>query len=1014
VNAPIEIGDVNGTPALSIAGDGRVNITKLGQTSNVLPWPPAAMTGYVTSINGGTYVASASSDNASGGFSAWFAFDKTTGRWSSNGADYTVYNSTAATCTYAGTVTTVDVNGTSYPGQWIQIQIPSSIVISNYQVQSRYDAGNGSGEPRTWAVLGSRDGVNWVLVDQRYNVTWSGASSVNTPTVAPGQAFVYFRLVTSVVGAGFSGQTNVVIGEWTLYGTADTAQTLTVAQPVTLSYGAQTASLTGISGDKYVPQDFSSSGLNIPSFVVSNTATVANTVAFSSFGPFAGEGSVYFPGGSRPVVAFPSGTSPNFTLSSTSVCTYEAWIYPTSVAGVATVIFGHASTTSSAYDWILFIETTQKLAWYPNTGTPIYSTNNVNLNAWNHVAWSFTGGSVYLALNGVVNSASMGSPSNTSTYSLYVGNTGTAPFYGYIACARIVSGLALYQTTFTPPTGPLQPIQGTTQAGQPYGTVLLLRNAPAPGRVLTSKFGGANSGQVLSFPTAAMTGYSTALSSGYGQGVYVASASTDQGPTYASWCAFDKSNSTVWLSVGSKYSGTTPYAYTGSVSTVDVNGTSYAGEWLQIQMPSSIVLANYTLRSDQSTDFCSIWSVLGSRDGTNWFIVDRQTQTTAGGATNYTYTVTSGQAFSYYRLAVAAVSGSYSGTLGIVEWTLNGTIEGPSISADGRLGLGVTAPTQALEVAGSAVVAGTVSAGNPLTFKNKLINGNFDIWQRGTSFSSPGAGAYTTDRWFVNYNGSGATRTVSRQTFALGQTSIPGNPKYYYQYAQTVAGTGGTYNVALQQHIESVLTLAGQPVTVSFWANVASGTTTITSALRQYFGSGGSPSALVDATLTSGTTVTTAWQLFTFTTFLPSISGKTLGTDGNDSLQMILNVPVNATVTLNVSGVQVEAGSVATPFEIRPYATELALCQRYYQTVLQAALYRRYMSNVDRQPITFPPMRAAPTGTPAALGTPTNLASISFTSYGVMSGYLDVGYTAGGTGVVDIPSGVNLNLSSEL
>jgi hypothetical protein len=74
-NAPIEIGDINGTPALSIAGDGRVNITKMGQSSNVVQWPPSALQGYVTSINGGTYVASSSVEFSST-YLSWYAFDK--------------------------------------------------------------------------------------------------------------------------------------------------------------------------------------------------------------------------------------------------------------------------------------------------------------------------------------------------------------------------------------------------------------------------------------------------------------------------------------------------------------------------------------------------------------------------------------------------------------------------------------------------------------------------------------------------------------------------------------------------------------------------------------------------------------------------------------------------------------------------------------------------------------------------------------------------------------------------
>jgi hypothetical protein len=271
----------------------------------------------------------------------------------------------------------------------------------------------------------------------------------------------------------------------------------------------------------------------------------------------------------------------------------------------------------------------------------------------------------------------------------------------------------------------------------------------------------------------------------------------------------------------------------------------------------------------------------------------------------------------------------------------NGTIESVNVTPDGRLGVGVTAPTQALEVAGSAVVAGTLSAGNPLMFRNAIINGNFDIWQRGTSFSVTSVPTYTSDRWRVNYDGTGATRTLSRQTFTLGQTAVPGNPKYYLLWAQTVAGSGGTFN-QLEQLIESVLTFAGQTVTVSFWAQAVTGTPTITVYSGQQFGSGGSPSTAVYPANSPTYTLSTSWQYFTWTIFLPSITGKTLGTNGDDNVSFAFRAPSNATGTWNIASVQVEAGSIATPFEFRPFATELALCQRYYEVSTNA----NYMSLV--------------------------------------------------------------------
>lgn len=215
--------------------------------------------------------------------------------------------------------------------------------------------------------------------------------------------------------------------------------------------------------------------------------------------------------------------------------------------------------------------------------------------------------------------------------------------------------------------------------------------------------------------------------------------------------------------------------------------------------------------------------------------------------------------------------------------------------------------------------------------KNAVINGNFDIWQRGTSFTEPANNAYTADRWGVSYNGTGMTRTVSRQAFALGQTDVPGEPEFYLRNDVTVAGTGQTFN-QLTYKIEDVRTFAGQVVTVSFYAKADVAVSLVNpSAIFQQFGSGGTPSAQVNALSFGTPSLTTAWQRFTFTGTLPSISGKTLGTDNNNRLAVVLSIPNNTVRTIDIAQMQIEKGSVATAFEKRPPALELALAQRYYE-----------------------------------------------------------------------------------
>ena len=213
-----------------------------------------------------------------------------------------------------------------------------------------------------------------------------------------------------------------------------------------------------------------------------------------------------------------------------------------------------------------------------------------------------------------------------------------------------------------------------------------------------------------------------------------------------------------------------------------------------------------------------------------------------------------------------------------------------------------------------------------LAGKNKIINGDFGIWARGTSFSNPGGFAYTADRWSVNYSGSGGTIAYSQQAFTPGSAPVAGyESAYYFQANQSVAASSQTFNV-IDHRIEDVRTFAGQTVTISFWAKAAAATN-ITFYLSQIFGTGGS-SAVTPSTSTQS--IGTSWARYSYTVTLPSISGKTIGT--NSYLQLEISLPTNSTFTLSFWGVQVEAGSVATPFTTASGTLqgELALCQRYY------------------------------------------------------------------------------------
>jgi hypothetical protein len=228
-------------------------------------------------------------------------------------------------------------------------------------------------------------------------------------------------------------------------------------------------------------------------------------------------------------------------------------------------------------------------------------------------------------------------------------------------------------------------------------------------------------------------------------------------------------------------------------------------------------------------------------------------------------------------------------------------------------------------------------------FRNKIINGGMGIWQRGAGpFSSP-SGAYTADRWLLAYTTS--TISVSRSALTPTELATAGAPQSlrYSLRAAVVAGAGVNDYAVVSQRIENVGTLAGRTVTVSFWATASAGSPKVGVSLDQIFGTGGTPSARVDGTGQAVTTSASGWTRYSMTFAVPSISGKTLGTNGDDYLQLNLWLDAGSSLntrtgsighqssTIGIFGVQLEDGSYKTRFEDRPPQVELALCQRYYE-----------------------------------------------------------------------------------
>jgi hypothetical protein len=255
--------------------------------------------------------------------------------------------------------------------------------------------------------------------------------------------------------------------------------------------------------------------------------------------------------------------------------------------------------------------------------------------------------------------------------------------------------------------------------------------------------------------------------------------------------------------------------------------------------------------------------------------------------------------------------------------------------------------------------------------RNLLHNGLFNVVQRGNGAWTTN-GAYTADRWRISY----ALDTVSFVAAQFGIPSLVGDEAITRGISNTFTGNAGAgAYTALAQPIESVARLANKTVTLSFYAAANSGTPKLGASLDQGFGTGGSPSATVNNNGQS-VTLSTSWQRYSLTFTLASLSGKTLGTNGDDYTILYFwyssgssfaarsgNVGVQSGL-IYITGVQLEIGSVATQLEKIEYADDLRHCQRFFY-IGQIAYYGYGVAAVAiAQTFALPTqMRAGPTVT---------------------------------------------------
>jgi hypothetical protein len=338
---------------------------------------------------------------------------------------------------------------------------------------------------------------------------------------------------------------------------------------------------------------------------------------------------------------------------------------------------------------------------------------------------------------------------------------------------------------------------------------------------------------------------------------------------------------------------------------------------------------------------------------------------------------------SHTPAAIGAISSSVVTTKGdLIVATGSGVVTRQGVGADGSYLVADSTQADGLNWAGPSNTAG----------KNAVLNSNFSVWQRGTSVAGIAGVAYTADRWCIARNSYAAGATVSRQV-TNDTTNLP-----FIQYcARVQRDSGNTSTLALNfaQSFESInsIPLAGKTATVSFYArsgaNFSSASNNLT--FIGQTGTGTDQNLLLGYTGASNTfvtvaTLTTTWQRFSVTATIP-----TTATEFGAFFTYTAVGTAGANDYFEITGVQLEVGSVATPYAPNgaTQQAELAACRYYYRRNTSTAGYGVIL-----------PVGSAASTTLAALTFTDGPMRINPTSVDFATNFLDDG--AGVTAVTNI------------
>ena len=253
---------------------------------------------------------------------------------------------------------------------------------------------------------------------------------------------------------------------------------------------------------------------------------------------------------------------------------------------------------------------------------------------------------------------------------------------------------------------------------------------------------------------------------------------------------------------------------------------------------------------------------------------------------------------------------------------------------------------------GSAWVAigGSVPASYGLSAgKNTIINGGFDVWQRGTASTAIGSGTFLADRWQAVRAGFASGASQSRQV--TGDTTNLPNIQYCAR-VQRDSGNTSTAEIYLGQNFETInsIPLAGKTVVFSFYARRGANYSAASNALRLRVASGtGTDQNFITGSFTGSTDLYNATAATLTTTWARYSVSFTVGATATQIGFYFNHIPVGtagANDYFEVTGAQLELGTTATDFAENgtTAASELAACQRYYTRLTSTDIYSYYVA----------------------------------------------------------------------